>query len=95
MINLSIQIKLITFSFIFGFLLSFFIDEFYSRLNKIKKIYEIVLSFLLVAFMSSIYFIGIQIISNSILHIYSIICIVFGFIFYDLIIKIIANNNKR
>lgn len=95
MIDLTLQFKLIIFSFIFGFMFSALLDKFNSHIKKFSKIVEIILSFLLIAFMTLIYFIGIQKIGNAIFHIYSIISIVVGFVVYDILIKIIANNNKK
>ncbi len=95
MIELSLQIKLLIFSFSFGFLFSAFL-EWFNKVTYNKKNYiKIVLSFLIVTSFSIIYFIGIQKIGNAILHVYSLISIIVGFIVYDFIIKIIANNNKK
>ena len=74
---------------------SFVLDIFNPIIKKHSKIIEIILSFLLIGFMSFIYFIGIKKIGNAIFHIYSIISIIIGFITYDMILKIIANNNKK
>lgn len=95
MIALNIQIKLIIFSFIFGFFFSCFIDILDIKKNKMSNVKQILFSFVLVATMSLIYFLGIQIISNTILHIYSILSIIFGFFIYNIIVKLIANNNKK
>ena len=95
MINLALQIKLIIFSFIFGFILSFVIDIFNPLIKKQKKTLQILFSFIMITVMSFIYFIGIKHIGNAIFHIYSIISIIIGFITYDLVIKLIANNTKK
>ena len=95
MIELTLQFKLIIFSFIFGFLFSAALEGFNKVIKKYSTFVEILLSFIFILFMTFIYFIGIQKISNAIFHIYSILSIVLGFIFYDIIIKIIANNNKK
>lgn len=95
MIELALQFKLIIFSFIFGFLFSALLDVFNSKIKKFSKTVEVIFSFLLIVFMSLIYFIGIQKIGNAIFHIYSIISIVVGFVVYDILIKIIANTNKK
>ncbi len=95
MITLSIQIKLIIFSFIFGFLFSIILDFFNVNTKKLSKSLEIFLSFLLIFFMSFVYFIGIQKIGNAIFHIYSIISIIIGFLTYDILIKLIANTQKK
>lgn len=95
MIDLNIQFKLIIFSFIFGFLFSAFLEVFNKKINKYNVYIKLILSVLLVAFMTYIYFIGIQKIGNAIFHIYEIISIIVGFVLYDIIIKLIANTNKK
>lgn len=95
MIALTLQFKLIIFSFIFGFLFSAILEEFNKKIKRYSQFVELLLSFLFITFMSIVYFVGIQKICNAIFHIYSILSIVVGFILYDIIIKIIANNNKK
>ena len=95
MISLNIQFKLIVFSFIFGFMFSIVLDLFDMISNRISKVLNIVLSFLLILLMTFIYFIGIQKIGNAIFHVYSIISIIIGFILYDVVLKLIANTNKK
>lgn len=95
MIDLTIQFKLIIFSFIFGFLFSLLLESFNKLIKKQSIFVEILSSFIFVSFMTYIYFIGIQKIGNAIFHIYSIISIIIGFILYDILIKIIANNNNK
>ena len=95
MIELGIQIKLIVFSFIFGFAFSFILDIFNNLIKKYSKIFEIVFSFILICFMTFIYFIGIEKIGDGIFHIYSIIVIIIGFLTYNMLIKIIANISKK
>ena len=87
MISLNIQLELIVFSFIFGFFFSVLIEIFTIITKKYKKVLQIFLSFFLIFIMSIIYFIGIQKIGNAILHFYSILCIVVGFVVYDRIAK--------
>ena len=95
MINLSIQIKLIVFSLIFGFMFSILLDILYIFLSNKNKFISIFLSFIFICFMTIVYFIGIKNIGYVIFHIYSIICIIIGFISYDLILKMIANKGKK
>ena len=95
MIELSIQIKLIVFSFVFGFAFSFILEILNKNIKKFSKTIKIIFSFILIAFASFVYFVGIQKIGNAIFHIYSIVNIILGFISYDIIIKVIANNSKR
>lgn len=95
MINLNIQIKLIFFSFSFGFFFSAFFELYNYIISNKKELFKIISSIFFVGISSVIYFVGIQKISNAIFHIYSIISVVLGYIVYDIIIKIIANNNKK
>lgn len=95
MIDLSLQFKLVIFSFIFGFMFSASLEGFNKIIKKYSEFLEIILSFIYILFMTFVYFIGIQKIGNAIFHIYSIINIIVGFLFYDILIKIIANNNKK
>ena len=95
MIDLNIQFKLIIFSFIFGFMFSMVLEWFNKKINKYASSIKLIVSILLVMFMTYIYFIGIEKIGNAIFHIYSILSIVLGFIIYDILLKLIANNNKK
>lgn len=95
MIALNLQFKLVIFSFIFGFLFSIFLGEFNKKIKKYSTIVEVILSFIFIMFFTIIYFVGIQNIGNAIFHIYSILCIIIGFVTYDILIYIIANNNKK
>lgn len=95
MISLNIQLKLIIFSFIFGFMFSALLEWFNKKTLKHPSYIKLFLSIILIGFMTYIYFIGIQNIGNAVFHIYSIFSIIFGFVLYDILIKLIANNNKR
>ena len=95
MITLSLQFKLIIFSFIFGFMFSMSLEGFNKTIKKYSTVIELLLSFIYIVIMTFIYFIGIQKIGNAIFHIYSILSIIVGFVVYDIIINIIANNNKK
>ena len=95
MIDLSLQFRLIIFSFIFGFMFSWTLDIFNKRIKKYSTTIEIILSFMFIFIMTLIYFIGIQKIGNAIFHIYSIISIIVGFVLYDIIIKIIEKPPKK
>lgn len=95
MIELSLQIKLLTFSLIYGFLFSIILDVLYPIVKKYKKIYQMILSFLLILLMAIIYFIAIDKIGYIIFHLYSIFAIIIGFVSYDIIINIIAKKIKK
>ncbi len=95
MIDLSIQIKLIVFSFIFGFFFSIYIEYFNNKTIKCKNIVKFTLTIISFFLCTYIYFKGIERIGNSIFHIYSIFSIIIGFIFYDILIRLIANSSKK
>ena len=95
MISLNIQIKLLVFSLIYGFLFSIVLDILYPLIRKTNKFYQIILSFLFILLMAIIYFIAIDKIGYVIFHLYSILAIVIGFISYDILIMLIAKNMKR
>ena len=95
MIALNIQIKLIIFSFIFGFFFSILIENFNKKTEKCKKRVKLILSFLTIFLSTLIYFEGINRIGNAIFHIYSIITIIVGFVSYDLLLRLIANKRKK
>jgi hypothetical protein len=95
MIDLSIQIKLILFSLIFGILFSMILDILYQFLHNKKKNIYIIISILNILLMSVIYFVGINKIGYGVFHMYSILCVIVGFISYDLIMKKLANKYKK
>ena len=95
MIDLNIQIKLIIFSFIFGFFFSMIVEMFNKKTKKCKNGVKFIFSFIIIFFSTFIYFEGINKIGNAIFHIYSIITIIFGFFCYELLNRIIANKNEK
>lgn len=95
MISLNVQIKLIIFSLIYGFLFSIILDVIHPILSVQKKIVRIIISFLMVLLMAVIYFVAIDKIGYIIFHIYSIFAIIIGFVFYDIMITVIAKKNKK
>ena len=95
MIILDIQIRLLLFSLIFGFLFSSLIDLIYPFLLSINKFYFAIINFFIILLMTIIYFIGIKQIGYITFHIYSIFLIIFGFIFYEMIIWLIAKNSDK
>lgn len=87
MIYLNVQLKLLIFSFIFGFFLGTVLDKYNIYIKNKKTAYIIVLTFLMMLVFSLIYFISIMLISNAMFHIYSLLCIILGILVYKLIIK--------
>ena len=87
MIYLNIQLKLIIFSFIFGFYLAVLFKKYNAYILNKKIPYKIFITILMMSAMDIIYFLGIYIISNAVFHIYSLLSIILGFISYNTIIK--------
>lgn len=87
MIDLNIQLKLIIFSFIFGFFFAALLRRYNKYILNKNILYKIFITFIMMSIIDTLYFIGIYIISNAIFHIYSILSIVIGIIFYNIIIK--------
>ena len=87
---LSTQIKLIIFSLIYGMFLSLTLNINYKYIYKTKFIYKLLVSTAYVSFNILLYFYILLKINNGILHYYSLICIVIGFIIVNPIV-----NKKR
>ena len=88
MIYLNIQLKLIVFSFIFGFFFAALLKKYNKYTSKIKTIYKVLVTIIMMLCLDSIYFFGIYIISNAIFHIYSLLSIILGIITYNIMKKI-------
>ena len=88
--DISIQIKTIFFSIIFGYLFSIMISLNYKYLIK-NKIINIFITIIVILISTIIYFLLLKRINNGIFHNYEIICIVFGYTLENLIHKL---NNK-
>ena len=79
-----------SFSFIFGFFLSFLLEKYNKKMINKSFVIKLLIGFLLMLILDVIYFIGIYNISNGILHIYSMLNIILGMFTYKLIIKKIS-----
>ena len=93
--KLNIQISLIFFSLIFGFLFSLFFNIGYKWLHHPKKIINLLSNILFILISLIIYFNGLQIICNGIFHIYSLLLIIIGFIVENIIGKLIEKKIKK
>lgn len=82
MINLNIQLKLITFSFVFGMLFKYFVIKLDKYIHHKNQLYGIINSFSLIMFFALLYFYNIEHIANGILHPYSLLLIVLGYYTY-------------
>lgn len=93
MMTLDIQIKTFLVSILFGILFSFLVDMFYKQ-----KIFNIILSFIVILIFTIIYFLVLLKMNNAIIHPYYIIAFVVGFylqnIFKNLLKKIVLLKKK-
>ena len=78
--NLNTQIKVLLFSFIFGIFFALMIDINHKYLYSKKKLFKVIFTFLFVLVNIFIYFLILKNINEGIVHIYSMICIIVGFI---------------
>lgn len=85
MMNLKTQIDLIIFSFVFGMLFSLLLTINYKYLYTGKSIFRFIINLMIIIISILIYFIGIRKINDGILHIYSILLVITGFIIENLI----------
>lgn len=90
MIDLSVQLKLIIFSFIFGFFLYILLEKYNKKMINKPFILRLLAGFILILILDIIYFIGIYDISDGIFHIYSVLNIVLGVFTCKAIIKKIS-----
>lgn len=85
--NLIVQIKLIIFSLIYGAFLSFTLSLNYRFIYESKLIYKIIINFMYVIVNALLYFYILLKINDGILHYYSFICILIGFLIENSIVK--------
>lgn len=79
--SLDIQLYSLGFSFIFGLVFCLLIKINYKFLFMSKKVIQIIGDFVFLIDMSLLYFLGIKIINNGILHIYFFIMFILGWVF--------------
>lgn len=72
MINLSIQISIIIYSFLYGLVFYYLLYICRDYLSINNKFYRIINTLTFFMSLSLIYFIGLQIVCDGILHIYSL-----------------------
>ena len=90
MIDLSVQLKLIIFSFIFGFFLTMILEKYNKKTINKSFAYQFIIGSTIILILDAVYFIGIYTISNAIFHVYLIISVLLGMIIYKLIMKKIS-----
>lgn len=85
--NLIIQIKLIIFSFLYGIFFAITIDINSKFIYSKRKVFKILFTFIYIVLNILIYFAALQKINRGILHYYSFICIVLGFLLENYIVN--------
>lgn len=85
--KLSVQIKTLIVSTLFGLFYSFFIDIFDKYLFKLKKIIQLIISISFTIITSFIYFDFLLKINNGIIHPYFVIAFFMGVIFENIFSK--------
>lgn len=75
---LEVQIKTLFYSFLFGIYFSLFVTINYKMTIKLKKVYRIISTFLVIFINIILYFIMLMKINNGIIHLYSILVIILG-----------------
>ena len=93
--NLETQIYLILYSYIYGFLFSYILSYTYQYIYKQTVIPKIILSFLFVLNAVFIYFICLRKINYGILHVYSFLLILLGFISEHFIINYLDKRKRK
>lgn len=90
MIEFNTQLSIIIFSIIYGLLFYYLIVLCRHYINHPKIIFRFINTFTFFTFVALIYFIGLEIVCNGILHIYSFLII----ILVCYIVNFIANKKK-
>ena len=93
--DINIQIKTLLVSFVYGIFFSFFLELNYKFIYSDKKIFKIIISFLIVILNVLLYFIILKKVNNGIFHIYEILSLSLGFIIENWLSGIIAKKYKR
>ncbi len=93
--NIIIQIKTIIFSIVFGFIFSVSLRFNYRFIVGSKKVLSAIVTFLFVLVFTFLYFIVLKKINFAVFHFYEIICIIFGFIFENLMCRLVEKKCKK
>lgn len=95
MMDLQTQIYLIFYSYIYGFVFSLILSYSYSYIYKQSLVPQIILSFLFVLNAVFIYFIILQKINYGILHFYSFLLVILGFISEHIFMKFLDKKHRK
>lgn len=81
--DLSIQIKSIVLSFLFGMFFNFNFNFFYYILFTKYKLLNVITNFVFCISMFSVYFYLLYLVNNGIIHVYFFIAMLLGFLVYN------------
>jgi len=94
--QLNIQIYSFISSFLFGCLFYILLDLFYKFVEKMKIILKIIISFIFIMLMASLYFVLMLFINNGVIHIYFLFMILVGYIFVNFIsLRLFTHLRKK
>lgn len=93
--SLDIQIKTISTSFFFGIYFAFIILLNYKLTYKLKKIYNIIITFLVIFFNTLLYFLVLLDVNNGIVHIYGLLSMLSGCLLEQYFEHLIEKIHKK
>ena len=93
--NIKLQIETLLVSFLYGIFFSFFLGLNYKYIYSDKKIFKIIISFLLIGINVLLYFIILKKINYGIFHVYEILALTTGFCMQNWLAHIIAKRHKK
>ena len=94
--KLNIQIYSFIYSFFFGCCFYFLLDLFNKLVSKLNIVFKVILSFVFVILMASIYFLISLFINNGIVHIYFLLSILIGYLFiYKILIYLLTHLRRK
>ena len=85
--DLSIQLQVMTISFIYGILFSYLLKLQHKFLFESSKFYKILVTFLFVFDNCLLYFLILKTINNAIFHIYFLFMIIIGYLLGNYLLK--------
>ena len=81
------QIKVISFTFIFGIIFSFLYNIFYKYLYYKKKYIRIFINYFFFLIISSIYYYFVYQLNGGVIHIYMLLVFIISFLLYNKLFK--------
>lgn len=95
MMTLNIQIIMLVFSFIYGMFFSVFLSLNHKLVYNEKKFLKIIFTFLFLLVNILFYFLILRKINEGIIHPYSFIALILGFILENYLRHLVANHKKK